>query len=104
MKAETQGGIYWLASYPKSGNTWMRAFLAGLVDEKAVVDINALQIGELASSYEWVEEALGFDISELSQDEIDRLRPHAYRWIAGQMGKLDYHKIHDAYTYLPEGQ
>lgn len=105
MKAvAAEGGIYWLASYPKSGNTWMRAFIAGLTGEKEVVDINELQTGEIASSYGWVEEALGFEISELSQDEIDRLRPHAYRWIAGQMRKTDYHKIHDAYTYLPEGE
>jgi len=25
------GNILWLASYPKSGNTWLRAFLANLV-------------------------------------------------------------------------
>lgn len=25
------GGIIWLASYPKSGNTWMRAFLHNLL-------------------------------------------------------------------------
>jgi hypothetical protein len=24
-------GIYWLASYPKSGNTWLRAFLCNLL-------------------------------------------------------------------------
>ena len=28
------GGIYWLASYPKSGNTWFRAFLRNLSDVK----------------------------------------------------------------------
>src|SRR3546814_19612140 len=27
----TMPGILWLASYPKSGNTWMRAFLANLI-------------------------------------------------------------------------
>ena len=25
------GNIVWLASYPKSGNTWLRAFLANLI-------------------------------------------------------------------------
>lgn len=105
MKVEgSQGGIYWLASYPKSGNTWMRAFIAGLTGEKDEVDINVLETGEIASSYGLVEEALGFEISELSQEEIDRYRPHAYRWIARQMKKPEYHKIHDAYTYLPEGE
>jgi hypothetical protein len=24
------GGIYWPASYPKSGNSWLRAFLVNL--------------------------------------------------------------------------
>ena len=28
-------GIIWLASYPKSGNTWLRAFLANLVANRA---------------------------------------------------------------------
>ncbi len=27
------GNILWLASYPKSGNTWMRAFLAHLLPD-----------------------------------------------------------------------
>lgn len=31
-------GIYWLASYPKSGNTWVRAFLSNLLFERS--DIN----------------------------------------------------------------
>lgn len=29
------GSIVWLASYPKSGNTWLRAFLANLVANRA---------------------------------------------------------------------
>jgi len=36
-------GVVWLASYPKSGNTWTRAFLANyLVDGAEPVDINKL--------------------------------------------------------------
>ena len=29
------GNIVWLASYPKSGNTWMRAFLANLIANRS---------------------------------------------------------------------
>lgn len=37
------GALIWLASYPKSGNTWMRAFLANLlIDSPTPVDINQL--------------------------------------------------------------
>ena len=43
--------IVWLASYPKSGNTWTRAFLtAYLGDEDQAVDINDLEGGPIASS------------------------------------------------------
>ncbi len=31
-KANTAEGIVWLASYPKSGNTWTRAFLHNLLN------------------------------------------------------------------------
>src|SRR6185436_8565146 len=31
LGSPVMGGIIWLASYPKSGNTWMRAFLHNLV-------------------------------------------------------------------------
>lgn len=29
------GNLFWLASYPKSGNTWIRAFLANLIANRA---------------------------------------------------------------------
>jgi hypothetical protein len=41
-----RSGIVWLASYPKSGNTWSRAFLHNLVRVTSG-DIQAQQINEL---------------------------------------------------------
>ena len=39
-------GIVWLASYPKSGNTWFRAFLANLLHGgEQPVDINQFGVG-----------------------------------------------------------
>jgi hypothetical protein len=36
-----KGGILWFASYPKSGNTWLRILLTNLRrDGKEPVDIN----------------------------------------------------------------
>jgi aryl sulfotransferase len=100
-----QANIYWLASYPKSGNTWTRAFIANLLHEDPEpVDINELFTGAIASSREWVESALNFDIDELSHDEIDLLRPNAYRWLSQNLESPGYHKIHDAYIYLPNGE
>ena len=43
---QPRSGIVWLASYPKSGNTWTRAFLSNLIKavsgEKDIQNINAL--------------------------------------------------------------
>jgi len=93
------GGIYWLASYPKSGNTWFRVFLSNLqADGDEPTDINALGLdGGIASARGWLDEVLGFDTAELSQDETERLRPEVYRWSLRDEA-ISYHKIHDAYT------
>lgn len=98
------GGIYWLASYPKSGNTWFRVFLQNLCDDGEVpADINKLDICSMASSRGWLDDVLGFDTAELDAGDVDRLRPAVYRWSA-QHGGVQYHKIHDAYQSLPDGE
>lgn len=35
-------GIYWIASYPKSGNTWLRAFIANVISPKRPVPLDEL--------------------------------------------------------------
>ena len=97
-------GIYWLASYPKSGNTWFRLIVTQLLmGPDSPVDLNTIQSGMIASSREWMDVSLGFESALLTHDEIDCLRPEAYRWLHRQLKRVDYHKIHDAYTYLPNG-
>jgi len=107
-------GLTWLASYPKSGNTWVRVFLTCLFSEHPEeLDINHLPLGRIASDRRWVEQGLGIDISEFNQDEIDALRPIAYQQIADDWSQqlksdpdalVSVHKVHDAYGYLPNGQ
>ena len=97
-------GIYWLASYPKSGNTWFRAFLRNLQENGAApVDINELNTGGIASARGWLDEVLGFDTAELTPDEVERLRPEVYRWALRDAG-IGYHKIHDAYILTAAGE
>ena len=99
------GGIFWLASYPKSGNTWFRSVLRTYMSgAEGPVDINALQTGQIASSRAWVDDVAGVDTADLTQTEIEDLRPHVYRWSARENPETGYHKIHDAYRMTREGR
>lgn len=101
MSSKAQGKFFWLASYPKSGNTWTRLFIGNLLNaNEEPLSINALETGSIASSRLWVQAAFDFDINELSHDEVDRLRPYAYEWLSNQSDEFGYHKSHDAFTYL----
>jgi hypothetical protein len=66
------GGIIWLASYPKSGNTWLRALLANyLADKSMPVDINTLPdfaYGDMRAEY--YAQLAGKPAAELSWPEI----------------------------------
>ena len=97
--------IVWLASYPKSGNTWFRAFLTALLNPGlAEVDINNLHPTTIASSRQLFDEMTGLSSADLSPDEIDRLRPRVYRQNALESEDMIYHKVHDAWIRLPDGE
>ena len=97
-------GIFWLSSYPKSGNTWFRIVLAHLVNQSNslnyINNIDSILGSSMVANREWMNKALGYDSIGLSDDAIDALRPDAYKNYAQQIKKTTYIKIHDAYTYL----
>ncbi|MDR3598912.1 MAG: sulfotransferase domain-containing protein [Desulfosporosinus sp.] len=99
------GEIIWLASYPKSGNTWFRAFLSNLLSEEGdTVDINHLETDGIASNRILFDEMTGIDSEDMTMDEIDALRPEVYEYIAEALTKTSFVKIHDAYTHLTDGR
>ncbi|MCF8470032.1 MAG: sulfotransferase domain-containing protein [Parvibaculum sp.] len=75
------GALIWLASYPKSGNTWMRTFLHNLfMNEPESVDINKLSqfsIGD--SGAQWYQRRSDKPLDELSVEEMAQLRPLVHR-------------------------
>lgn len=89
-------GIYWLASYPKSGNTWVRVFVASLLSNSGV-DINHMDGLAIASDRGLFDDAVGLKSSELTFDEVDALRPDAYQYIASQASENLFFKVHDAF-------
>lgn len=95
--------ILWLASYPKSGNTWCRIFLENLLQgEENPADINQLLIQPEARR-RIAEEVVGVDTSLLSVGEINELMPQVYQHWSDQAKTLVYLKTHHAYTCLPDG-
>ena len=78
------GGLIWLASYPKSGNTWLRAFLAALLSPQgpAGFDLGGLRGFNIqASSYECYRPFTDKPPRELSLQDLAELRPRAQRFM-----------------------
>jgi hypothetical protein len=68
--------IIWLASYPKSGNTWMRAFLHNLFrDPDEAYDINKITDLSISdSSIDWYRAQDKRDWTEWSAVDVARMR------------------------------
>ena len=89
-------GIIWLASYPKSGNTWMRAFLANVLsDSQRPILINDLPNHILGDGFvHHYESFSGRKVDDLSDEEIAALRPKVHEWFAASRGKDVFVKTH----------
>jgi hypothetical protein len=97
--------IVWLASYPKSGNTWLRAFLSNyLSGAQQPVDINEMHVGGIASARLSFEELVGVESSDLTPTQIQNCRPMVYRLLAQDSETRLFIKVHDAYQLTPAGE
>jgi hypothetical protein len=91
------GSIVWLASYPKSGNTWLRAFLANLIANRPTpLAPNELRgfTDEEASAARFTELA-GRPNTGLSPEELVALRPQVHALIARQAQGTRLVKTHN---------
>lgn len=83
-KSICMGNIVWLASYPKSGNTWLRAFLANLIADRAD-PLRPDEIRDYTDSEARADrfsELAGRPNTELTASEIAALRPDVHTLIA----------------------
>ncbi len=77
------GALIWLASYPKSGNTWMRIFLLNLLrDRDEPLDINKMAaLSPMDSARVWYEPFALAPIDQLPETEIAKLIPGGHKRI-----------------------
>jgi hypothetical protein len=96
--------LLWLASYPKSGNTWMRIFLANLQKEAdEPMDINAL--GDYwANNRELFNNFSGLESSLLTDDETLHIRYQIYEHLDEVTEKLTILKTHAPYLRNTNGE
>ena len=98
-------GIYWIASYPRSGNTWLRLMLQSCLEDGAPVSINSLWLGRIyAQSRPWFDEAIGVPAADLTASEMFAWRSAALRDQVARRGRPLYAKTHDARVRLPNGE
>jgi hypothetical protein len=88
------GKIVWLASYPKSGNTWVRAFLHNYIAQpEAPRSINALTDFSVA---ECVARFFHKPGETLSNEEVQRRRPSVHEGLTKLHDDLVFVKTHNA--------
>jgi hypothetical protein len=92
------GKIIWLASYPKSGNTWLRVFLHNLFrDPREPYDINRIDKFSVSDSAAgWYQQLDPRPVTELSFEEIAQLRPRAHKILTGIFPDNIFVKTHSA--------
>lgn len=93
-----ENNIIWLASYPKSGNTWFRSFLTALLNQ-GEIDINKMETDGIFSAKEYIESILDICTDDLRPRELENFRKIAFTYKAQETKKESFVKIHDAYTF-----
>jgi aryl sulfotransferase len=97
-------GFYWIASYPKSGNTWLRLALTSLLAGGASLDFRNLdRIAPIAADRDSFEAVLGVESADLTRDEVLALRPQQYLEEAKATRAFLLRKVHDAWITAADG-
>ncbi|MQP65968.1 sulfotransferase domain-containing protein [Niveispirillum sp. SYP-B3756] len=99
------GRIVWLASYPKSGNTWLRFLIANyLSDDAAPLAINRINLN---SPYpvmkDFLEDESFIDADLLRLDEANILRASVMEDYAQRCDTVNCIKVHDRRDFCVNG-
>lgn len=96
--------ITWIASYPKSGNTWVRSFLTNYVqDLDQPADINKLIGGWSYLERAQFDDIMGLSSSDMTEDELKHYRPSFHAGMVEQVEAPVFIKSHEAYRQFPNG-
>lgn len=95
---------YWIASYPKSGNTWLRLFLENYFENpNAPLHINSLPSGSIAYLRKHFDEQLGLETADFPRQMLTDMRPRCYDLMAGAEN-FRFVKTHECFTRTSTGE
>lgn len=98
------GSILWIASYPKSGNTWMRAFLSTLERGSELERLDDIRMDlAVISQRREIDMHLGLTTGDLSEMEVLALHSKYVEMVARSRTTRAFCKVHDAYVRTPSG-
>ena len=90
--------IVWLASYPKSGNTWLRTLLNNYYsNDLEPSNINKLSISLKMNDSQLIEKYADLEPSELTFHELEYIRPNVFKKMAEETSEKLFVKTHSAY-------
>jgi aryl sulfotransferase len=106
-RAEGPGPIVWLSSYPRSGNTWLRAMLTAYCDpgeaEREPVALDALIGGAVLNDRRAFDDEMGFESCVLTLAELDGPRGAFHTIAAADATRPFFVKTHDRFRCAPDG-
>jgi hypothetical protein len=97
-------GIIWIASYPKSGNTWVRVFLHNLMliqnsmplDDNDLAQVAAVAVSE-ASLVPLFQQVMGKPVTEAKVEEIAAARPKVQETVRAKSSGPALIKTHNLF-------
>lgn len=100
-----RGNLVWLASFPKSGNTWTRAFLTAYCwNQRSKPLVQSLSWIPMANSRARFDREVGLFSSDLHGQELLELRARHLDHTSSQQQSVSFFKVHDAYIHTPSGR
>lgn len=98
-------GFYWLASYPRSGSTWLALALCSIHRAGSPVEFAAgTMLFPQAAERDAFDRVLGIESSDLTPDEDERLRPRMYETLAKQATEPMIRRVHGAFVHTSAGE
>lgn len=95
--------FFWLASYPRSGNSWLRTLLTNYLDRRRTpVSINALRRFYTDSRRDF-DECLGLSSSAMTDTELLRHLPLYHELLSRQARDTTFARTHAAWLRVPGG-